>query len=50
VNKGSLTPADIVCVAPDGTCTGAHPPSSELPFHRDLPGAAAALRADPNVI
>ncbi len=36
VDKGSLTPADIVSVAPDGRHEGAHPPSSELPFHAEI--------------
>jgi L-fuculose-phosphate aldolase len=33
VDKGALTPGDIVRVWPDGRRDGAHPPSSELPFH-----------------
>lgn len=33
VDKGNLTPADIVCIDKDGNTTGLHPPSSELPFH-----------------
>ena len=36
VDKGKLTPADIMCVAPDGLVTGPHRPSSELPFHRAI--------------
>lgn len=32
----SLTPADIVHVALDGTASGARPPSSEWRFHRDI--------------
>ena len=33
VDKGSLTRRDIICVKPDGSITGPHRPSSELPFH-----------------
>lgn len=36
VDKGSLTPRDIVCVGTDGSIEGAHRPSSELPFHRAI--------------
>ena len=36
VDKGSLTPQDIVCVRRDGTIDGRHPPSSEFPFHRSI--------------
>lgn len=32
IDKGSLTRRDIVCVRPDGSVEGAHPPSSEFPF------------------
>jgi len=34
VDKGSLTPADIMRVAPDGRVEGRHKPSVELPFHQ----------------
>lgn len=34
VDKGQLTPKDIVCVKADGTVIGRHPPSSEFPFHK----------------
>ncbi len=34
IDKGSLTPADICKVLPDGTVIGKHKPSVELPFHR----------------
>ncbi|MBI9020036.1 MAG: class II aldolase/adducin family protein, partial [Verrucomicrobia bacterium] len=34
VDKGQLTPQDIVCVRKDGTVEGRHPPSSEFPFHK----------------
>lgn len=33
IDKGSLTPDDIVAVLPDGTLRGKHKPSSEYPFH-----------------
>lgn len=36
IDKGSLTPADIMCVKADGTIVGRHRPSSEYPFHRAL--------------
>ena len=36
VDKGKLTPADIVQVSPDGQVSGLHAPSSELPFHRAI--------------
>jgi len=34
VDKGQLSPKDIVCVKKDGTVEGLHPPSSEFPFHK----------------
>lgn len=36
VDKGSLKPADIMCVKADGTIVGKHKPSSEFPFHRAI--------------
>ena len=36
VDKGALTRADIVCLKPDGSKEGLHPPSSELPFHAEI--------------
>jgi L-fuculose-phosphate aldolase len=36
VDKGKLTGADMVCVSPDGSASGLHAPSSELPFHRAI--------------
>lgn len=36
VDKGSLTPEDIVCVKRDGSVIGRHKPSSEFPFHRSI--------------
>jgi L-fuculose-phosphate aldolase len=41
----ALTPADIVHVALDGTATGAHPPSSEWRFHRDIYASRAEAGA-----
>lgn len=45
VDKGNLTPKDIICVRPDGTHIGPHSPSSELPFHRAIYGRRPDLRA-----
>ena len=54
VDKGALTPADIVCVAPDGSYEGAHPPSSELPFHREIyrrrPDLRSIVHAHPGAL
>lgn len=36
VDKGRLRRDDIVCVRPDGTTEGLHPPSSEFPFHKAI--------------
>lgn len=51
VDKGNLTPKDIICVEPDGTCRGPHSPSSELPFHRAIyaqrPDLGAIVHAHP---
>ena len=44
IDKGSLTRADIIRVAPDGTTEGPHKPSSELPFHRAIYAARPDLR------
>lgn len=45
VDKGTLTPDDIVCVAPDGSAEGIHVPSSELPFHTAIYKARPDIRA-----
>ncbi len=45
VDKGKLTPQDIICVRPDGTTVGPHSPSSELPFHRAIYEQRPDLRA-----
>ncbi len=44
-DKGRLTAADIICVHPDGRIEGAHPPSTEYPFHRAIYGRRPDLRA-----
>lgn len=36
VDKGALTPADIICVRKDGRIEGLHKPSSEFPFHKAI--------------
>ncbi len=45
VDKGKLTPKDIVRVRPDGTQEGLHPASSELPFHQAIYRARPDLKA-----
>jgi len=45
VDKGKLTPNDIMYVAPDGSLTGLHKPSSELPFHRAIYAQRPDVRA-----
>lgn len=51
VDKGTLNRNDIVCVKPDGTISGMHRPSSELPFHAAVykmrPDLKAVLHAHP---
>ena len=51
IDKGSLTPADIMCVKADGKIIGNHKPSSELPFHQSVyrlrPDIRAVLHAHP---
>ncbi len=51
VDKGSLTPQDIIQVKPDGRVIGRHAPSVELPFHRlayrDRPDLRAIVHAHP---
>ena len=46
IDKGSLTRADIMQVKPDGSVTGPHRPSVELPVHRNI----YQLRPDINAI
>lgn len=54
VDKGSLSREDIICVKPDGTMTGPHRPSSELPFHAAVykmrPDLRAVLHAHPSAL
>jgi L-fuculose-phosphate aldolase len=45
VDKGRLTPKDILCVKPTGEVIGLHAPSSELPFHRAIFARRPDLRA-----
>lgn len=45
VDKGELTPKDIVCVRKDGTVDGLHPPSSEFPFHKAVYEARPDIRS-----
>jgi L-fuculose-phosphate aldolase len=45
IDKGNLTPKDIICVRPDGRAIGPHRPSSELPFHRAIFARRPDLRA-----
>ncbi|MEI6948762.1 class II aldolase/adducin family protein [Paraflavisolibacter sp. H34] len=51
IDKGSLLPADIVCVKKDGTIVGRHKPSSEFPFHKAIyqsrPDIKAIIHAHP---
>lgn len=45
VDKGNLTRNDIVCVKPDGSVEGPHPPSSEFPFHKAIYQARPDIKA-----
>ncbi|MCR9198053.1 MAG: class II aldolase/adducin family protein [Planctomycetaceae bacterium] len=45
VDKGNLTRRDIICVRPDGSTDGPHPPSSELPFHQAIYEARSDIQA-----
>jgi len=51
IDKGTLTPKDIVCVKKDGTVVGPHKPSSEYPFHKAIyetrPEIKAVIHAHP---
>lgn len=44
-DKGSLRAYDVVCAHPDGSSSGPHRPSSELPFHQAIYAARPDLRA-----
>ena len=54
VDKGALTPGDVVRVWPDGRQEGVHPQSSELPFHREIyrrrPDLRAIVHAHPGAL
>ncbi len=45
VDKGTLTPNDIMCVRADGTVEGLHRPSSEYPFHKAIYEVRRDLKA-----
>lgn len=45
IDKGKLTPQDMMCVKPDGRVKGPHKPSSEFPFHRAIYRLRPDLRA-----
>lgn len=51
IDKGKLSPNDIVCVKSDGTFEGRYQPSSELPFHQAIyekrPDLNAIIHAHP---
>jgi L-fuculose-phosphate aldolase len=51
VDKGNLVRSDIVCVRANGCVEGAHPPSSEFPFHQAIyrvrPDIRAVVHAHP---
>lgn len=51
IDKGMLTPRDIMCVRADGTVVGPHRPSIEFPFHRRIyelrPDFQAIVHAHP---
>ncbi|GAB4430368.1 MAG: class II aldolase/adducin family protein [Bacteroidia bacterium] len=51
VDKGALTPRDMVQVLPDGRWEGPHKPSSEYPFHQAIyqqrPDIGAIVHAHP---
>ncbi len=45
VDKGTLTPNDIMCMRGDGRCEGLHRPSSEYPFHKAIYAVRRDIRA-----
>ncbi len=51
IDKGKLTPNDIIRVRPGGAAEGPHRPSTELPFHRAIyrlrPDVRAIVHAHP---
>jgi len=54
IDKGTLTPADIMLVKKDGTIIGKHRPSVEYPFHQAIykarPEARAVVHAHPPML
>jgi L-fuculose-phosphate aldolase len=44
-DKGALSAGDVVCVHTDGSTSGLHRPSSELPFHKAIYEARDDVRA-----
>ncbi len=44
VDKGALKREDMVCIRPDGSQLGLHPPSSEWPFHKAIYDSRPDLR------
>ncbi len=54
VDKGTLTPSDIVRILPDGSFEGIHKPSSEYPFHiaiyKARPDVKAIIHAHPHAL
>jgi L-fuculose-phosphate aldolase len=54
VDKGSLRREDIVCIHPDSSREGLHPPSSEHPFHLSIyaarPDVHAVIHAHPGAL
>lgn len=51
IDKGSISPSDIICVKKDGTIIGKHKPSSEFPFHKAIyesrPDIKSVIHAHP---
>lgn len=51
VDKGTMRPADIMCIKKDGSILGPHKPSSEFPFHKAIytirPDIKAIIHAHP---
>ena len=54
VDKGDLSPKDIICIKADGTIIGLHPPSSEYPFHKAIyatrPDIRSVVHAHPTAL
>lgn len=54
LDKGGLRREDIVCVKGNGQTDGCHPPSSELPLHREIyqerPDIRAIVHAHPSAL